>query len=370
MDERPGWPRLVKLNEPAASSPGSSDQSPDAGGETAEDISTASSAPSEDTSLVPLGEILAGENDENGDSGQQQDQLAPAFDAALQATLADISTRFPTMEDRAAIESTLLFHYGTLLSNPEALVHAKSACEAARNPSAILELSDKLQALVYAMETLQARSADELDGMIESVLTYRATMEALNDFVGAAGVDAAFAVLERQRGLLVTDLSMEIIENKVTELRSAGEDSGARMLARGPLRLVKDVRDHGLERGYQMFLERDRRMEDAKTRLAFLVGTSGPDVVEAVDAVLGAEDQPALERALDQGYPWLVRLEAATMIREALVISEAGGGDAEEVDRFTYLASVVERLMAIAQGEPGLSRQEQVKWALYPHVND
>jgi hypothetical protein len=220
------------------------------------------------------------------------------------------------------------------------------------------------------MEALQARSADELDGMIESVLTYRATMEALNDFVGAAGMDAAFAVLERQRGLLVTDLSMEIIENKVTELRSAGEDSGARMLARGPLRLVKDVRDHGLERGYQMFLERDRRMEDAKTRLAFLVGTSGPDVVEAVDAVLGAEDQPALERALDQGYPWLVRLEAATIIREALVISEAGGGDAEEVDRFTYLASVVERLMAVAQAEPGLSRQEQVKWALYPHVND
>jgi hypothetical protein len=357
MDERPGRLRLVRLNEPAASSSGSSDPSPDVSNETAEEVSPVSPLPAEDASPAPEG---AGE----ASSGE------PAFDVALQATLGDIPVRFPTMEDSAAIENSLLFHYGTLLSNPEALVHAKSACETAGNTSTSLELADKLQALVYGIEALQARSADELDGMIESVLTYRATMEALNDYVGATGVDAALSILERQRGLLVTDLSMEIIENKVTELRSSGEDSGARMLARGPLRLVKDVRDHGLERGYQMFLERDRRMEEAKTRLAFLVGTSGSDVVEAVDAVLGAESQPELERALDRGYPWLIRLEAATMIREALVISEAGGGDEEEVARFTHLAGVVERLMAIAQAEPGLSRQEHVTWALSTHTND
>ena len=369
MDERPGRLRLIKLDEPEEDAAGSSDQGLDAADEAAEEAPPADPEPVEETSLGNNGEIPAGENS-RGDSGQQPDQHSPAFDTALEATLADIPTGSPTLKDTAAIESTLLFHYGTLLSDTEALVHARSACEAARNSGTGMDLADKLQVLVYGIEALQARSADELDGLIESVLTYRATMEALGDYVGAAGLDAAFAVLERQRGLLVTDLSMELIETKVTELRSAGEDSGARMLARGPLRLVKDVRDHGLERGYQMFLERDRRMEEAKTRLAFLVGTSGPDVMEAVDAVLGAESQPALERALDQGYPWLVRLEAATMIREALVISEAGGGDTEEVARFTYLASVVERLMAVAQGEPGLSRQEQVKWALSPHIND
>jgi hypothetical protein len=294
----------------------------------------------------------------------------PALDAALQATLAEVTSRSIDLGDSAALESTLLFHYGTLLSDPEAHVHARSSWEAVSKTGAAPELANRLQALVTSIEALQARSADELDGLIESVLTYRATMEALNDFAGAAGVEAAYTVLERQRGLLVTDLAMELIEGKVTELRSTGEDSGARMLERGPLRLAKDVRDHGLERGYQLFLERDRRMEEAKTRLAFLVGTAGPDVVEAVDTVLGAAGRPALERALDQGYPWLVRLEAATMIRDAAVISEAGGDDAEESARFNYLARVVELLVAVAQAEPGLSRQEQVQWALSQHVND
>ena len=132
---------------------------------------------------------------------------------------------------------------------------------------------------------------------------------------------------------------------------------------------VKDVREHGLEKGYHNFLDRDRRQEEAKARIAFLVGTSGPDLIEAVDAVLGADGTPELELALDRGYPWLLQIEAATIIREAKVISEAGSGSEEETARFDYLASILERLSVISREEPGMSRQEHVKWALSPELH-
>jgi hypothetical protein len=65
-----------------------------------------------------------------------------------------------------------------------------------------------------------------------------------------------------------------------------------------------------------------------------------------------------------------VQIEAATIIREAIVISEAGSASEEETARFEYLASILERLSVISREEPGLSRQEHVRWALSLELHD
>jgi hypothetical protein len=303
--------------------------------------------------------------------GSGQDHLTKALDDALRATLADLDTpaHLDDGAERPSLETSLLFHYGTLVADPEALVHANAELEATKKRGAIEE-GASIQGLIGEIEALQAKSADELDSLIEATLTFRATLEALNEYISTDSLEAAYAVLERQRGLLVTDLAVELIQGKVAELQTAGDTSRAQQLERGPLRLVKDVRDHGLEKGYRNFLDRDRRQEAAKARIAFLIGTSGSDLVDAVDAVLGADGPPALELALDRGYPWLVQIEAATIIREAVVIREAGSGSEEETARFDYLASILERLSAISREEPGLSRQEQISRALSQEVHE
>jgi hypothetical protein len=292
----------------------------------------------------------------------RQDDDVLALDAALNATLADLAEA-STLNVDPELETTVLFRYGALLTGPAVLDHVRRHLRVAEVRGE-QERVRQLQAVRRSIEGLQAMDAGALSVFIDGTMTFRATVEALHAYLGASSMEAAYEVLKRQHELLTTELAVDLIDGKVGELRGSGQVEAARNLQRGPLRLVHDVRQHGLQQGYEAFLDREWRQEAAQVRLGLITAAVDPEVLRAVDTVLGAADAAALARALAHGYRWLVQPEAAMMVREGAAIVAAAGTSDTEAAHVASLANTLERLSAIAVEEPQLSREEQVQWAL------
>src|SRR5215472_15470798 len=220
------------------------------------------------------------------------------LNAMLDAAIDDIAQEH-ALESSDAIQTQtwVLLRYGTAVCGPRALDHARTRralVQAAGENSP----ADTVGRIVSILEALQAEDADRLLARVQLVQEFQATMDALNAFVGGSSIEAAYDVLLDRHTLLATDLAEELLEGKVLELLDAGNEEAGRQLERGPLRLLRDARAYGAEEGYQVFLARDREQEAAQNRLSFLMATMGPDMVAAVDAVLGAENAEQLEAAL------------------------------------------------------------------------
>lgn len=300
---------------------------------------------------------------------ERAEALLSRLDDALDATLADLEQGAPLDVGSSAVTANVLYRYGELIADPAALAHVRRRLSAA-DAHGDSETPDRLRVIAQSIEAAQAMSAEELASIVEATETFRATMDALNTYVHAVSMEAAYEFLKQRSDLLATDLAVELIAGKVGEMRAAGAVEAAQSLARGPLRLVRDVREHGLDQGYRVFLDRDRQQEDAQARLGALVSTVPPELIDAVDAVLGTGTTPALAGALEHGYAWLVRPEAAQIMRESATIIRAGGTSDEEAARLASLAALVERLSVVALDDPQLPVYEAVRWALAEFSGD
>lgn len=317
----------------------------------------------EGTKASTVEEATGGETTMHGDEmDAARDVQLAQIDAALDALMAVVGDA-PGAGKDDELESLVLYHASAFITDPRVLNRAGIRLATAQEQGD-QEVASKLQRIIQSIEALQARDTEDLDASVVAAREFRETVEALNAYVGASSMEAASEVLAHHQEVLVTDLAVDLIEGKVADLRAAGEPVAANMLERGPLRLVKDVQAHGLERGLATFLDRDRQQAIAQARLGSLAAASGPKLVAAVDALLAARDAFALLHALIEGYSWLVLPDSATMLDEAETICRAGGTSDTEADHYHYLLSLLDRMRALAQGHPELAREEQARLAL------
>jgi hypothetical protein len=308
------------------------------------------------------GVTVAVDGGNGSDAGPTDAELDEVLDAAMRGVMK------PDGDESSAGVSGVLIEYRRSIASPRTLDHARArltSLEAAGDS----ENAAAARRIVDIIEKLQA-DPDQLAEQIRLVEEFQATMDALNAFVGASSIEAAYDVLVEWEALLTTDLAVELLEGKVVELLEAGNEEAGRELERGPMRLARDAQVHGAVEGYQVFLARDREQDAAQARLGFLMASMDPEVIAAVDTVLGAQSAEQLEDALLSGYALLVTPEAVMMLDEAATITRVAGTSDDEVERQEYLAAVLNRLSALAHDVEAWPVREQILLALYPVTND
>lgn len=267
------------------------------------------------------------------------------------------------------IRRQAVYFYGAEVAKARAIAHAEVRLAAAMDGDA--DIARRAQMVVDALRALLAIDPAQRARLIEVVRTFKRTLEAVSHFVNATSPEAAYAILRNDGDLLLTDLACDLIAGKMREIFESGDVARARGLQAGPLQLLFDAREHGVEGGVAVFIQRDAELARAKSRMAAILTSASAELNAAVDGLLSAPYPDGLPAAMLRAYDALIQPLAAAILAGALEICQATAQGELEAARLAHLHVAVERLAALAHGELVLSREEQVRAALAgPRLDD